>query len=322
MSKRALITGCSGQDGSYLAEYLLSLGYEVHGIIRRQSVAEHQESRIDHLGDRVVTYYGDLLDQPSLERIVAESQPDEVYNLAAQSHVRISFDIPQFTADVNSTGAARMLETCRRIVPGCKYYQASSSEMFGIAVDSDGYQRETTLMVPTSPYGLAKLAAFNMVRHYRRAYKMHATSGILFNHGSPRRGSNFVEAKICKGAVLIYRGKADKLELGNLSASRDFGHSYDYVRAMHLMLQQPEPGDWCCATGETHTIEQLCETAFSKLGLNYRDHVVINPKFLRAEELPYLRGDASRLRALGWSPTFTFDSLVQDMLDYWKGRIQ
>jgi len=317
MSVRALITGCSGQDGSYLAELLLTKGYEVHGIIRRQSVAEHQESRLD----QVRTYYGDLLDAASLVEIVTKVRPDEVYNLAAQSHVRVSFDVPIFTAQTNALGAMQMIDVCRRVVPGCRYYQASSSEMFGTAVDGDGYQRETTPMHPTSPYGIAKVFAFNTVRHYRRAYGMHATNGILFNHESPRRGSTFVTAKVVKGAVLIHRGHLSKLHLGNMDSHRDWGHSKDYVRAMHLMLQQTEPGDWVVATGETRTVRQLCEHVFGRLGMDYREHVVQDAKFLRPEELPYLRGDSARIRALGWAPTYTFETMLDEIVEYWLERI-
>jgi GDPmannose 4,6-dehydratase len=318
---RALISGVAGQDGSYLAEYLLSLGYEVHGIVRRHSVAEHQEDRIHHLGESVTTHYGDLTDAGGLERIVAEVRPDEVYNLGAQSHVRISFDIPQFTAQVNAIGAMNMIEACRRLVPRCRYYQASSSEMFGLSVDADGYQREGTPMVPTSPYGIAKVFAYNTVRHYRRAYGMHATNGILFNHESKRRGSNFVTAKVAKGAVLVYRGYTRRLEMGNLDSARDWGHSSDYVQAMHLMLQQPEAGDWIVATGEARTVGHMCAYAFDRLGLNYRDYVVQEPRFMRPEELPYLRGDSSRIRALGWAPRMDFRAILDEMVDHWLERI-
>lgn len=644
---RALISGVSGQDGSYLAEYLLSLGYEVFGIIRRQSVAEHQDSRLDHLAGKVTTYYGDLTDVASLMDIVGLVKPDEVYNLAAMSHVRVSFDVPAFTSQVNAIGALNMIDACRAIVPRCRYYQASSSEMFGTSVDEDRSQRETTPMCPTSPYGVAKVFAYNTVRHYRRAYKMHATNGILFNHESPRRGSNFVTAKIVKGAVMIHRRQQRQLELGNLDSQRDWGHSKDYCidfdtpiltpngwayyadveagteiinfnlntgklerdrvlkkvqvqhegtwvvlsgrgyhlrctpnhrilyqqksksskggwskwkettaaefyarttdrklrarydyrlpptsgygetdlavtdaelrmvgyllaeghcaksrpgggvsvsisqsflvnervalkieediaslglvarrhdrqdgvsewvfdtesstrlveligsynvhimprwcygvsgrqaevlfsalmdcdgcwgsmtytskrsllaadvqsiahlagrrttgvtrqkdgmyrvslishesrgrypyvtdvslektsdtaawcvstengtivtrsnnqisvsgncRAMHLMLQQSEPGDWVVATGETYSVRDLCERVFSKLGMDYREFVVQNPRYMRPEELPYLRGDSTRIRALGWEPTFTFDTLVDDLLAHW-----
>jgi GDPmannose 4,6-dehydratase len=317
---RALITGIAGQDGSFLAEHLLELGYDVHGIVRRQSVAEHQDSRLDHLAGRIRTYYGDLLDPTSIERIVEDVQPDEVYNLAAQSHVRVSFDVPVFTAQVNGVGAMQMLEACRRHAPGCRFYQASSSEMFGNGCDADGYQRETTPMRPTSPYGIAKVFAYNTVRHYRNAYAMHASNGILFNHESDRRASNFVTAKVVKGAVKIYRGLEKKLLLGNMDAQRDWGHSRDYVRAMHLIQRLQVPGDWVVATGETRSVRDLCRYVFSRLGLNYEDHVEQDPRLLRPEELPYLRGDSARIRALGWRPRYTFESMIDEIIDSWLQR--
>lgn len=316
MTKRALITGIAGQDGSYLSEYLLSKGYEVHGIVRRNSVAENQDSRIKNLD--VHTHYGDLMDTHSLTRIVSEVDPDEVYNLGAQSHVRISFDVPAFTIQTNAIGVLNLLETLRTIKKTAKYYQASSSEMFGNSVDADGYQRKTTPMTPTSPYGCAKVMGYNLVRHYRAAYDMHACNGILFNHESPRRGSNFVTNKIVKGAVEIKRGKRDKLALGNLNASRDWGHSKDYVRAMHMIVNNETPDDWVVATGESRTIRDMCEVTFSALGLDYRDYVTVDPKFFRPQELDFLKGDSSDIREkLGWKPDYTFESMVQEMVDHW-----
>jgi GDPmannose 4,6-dehydratase len=315
--KKAFITGIAGQDGSYLAEYLLSLGYEVHGIIRRNSTPEHQESRLGHLENQVKTYYGDLLDQSSLEKLLREIQPDEVYNIAAQSHVRISFEIPQFTVMTNALGVINILEAVRNNCPNAKFYQASSSEMFGSSVDEDGYQRETTKMTPVSPYGCSKVFGYNIVRNYRNAYKMHASNGILFNHESPRRGSNFVTNKVVKAAVRIKLGLQDKLELGNMDAYRDWGHSKDYVRAMHLILQQDEPGDWVVATGVTHSVREMCEYVFSKLGLDYNDYIVQNQKFLRPEELKYLKGDSSSIRSLGWEPEYTFETLMDEMIEHW-----
>jgi GDPmannose 4,6-dehydratase len=316
--KKAFITGIGGQDGSYLAEYLVEQGYEVHGIIRRNSTPEHQQNRIESLRDKIHVYYGDLLDQSSIEHLLDKIQPDEIYNIAAQSHVRISYDIPQFTAQTNALGVLNILEAYRRSCPNAKFYQASSSEMFGSSVDTDGYQRETTPMNPVSPYGCTKVFGYNIVRNYRNAYKLHASNGILFNHESPRRGSNFVTNKVVKSAVDIKLGILDKLELGNMDAYRDWGHSYDYVRAMYLILQQDKPGDWVVATGETRSVRDMCEYVFGKLGLDYKEYVVQNQKFLRPEELPYLKGDSTRIREeLGWKPTYTFESMMDEMIEYW-----
>ena len=316
--KKAFITGIGGQDGSYLAEYLLDLGYEVHGIIRRNSTPEHQQSRIDNIRGNLHVYYGDLLDQSSIEHLLDKIQPDEIYNIAAQSHVRISYDIPQFTAQTNAVGVLNVLEAYRRSCPNAKFYQASSSEMFGSSVDVDGFQRETTPMTPVSPYGCTKVFGYNIVRNYRNAYKLHASNGILFNHESPRRGSNFVTNKVVKAAVMISLGLEDKLELGNMDAYRDWGHSYDYVRAMHLILQQSVPGDWVVATGETRSVRDMCEYVFTKLGLDYKQYVVQNEKFLRPEELPYLKGDSTKIRTeLGWTPTYTFESMMDEMIEHW-----
>ena len=316
--KKAFITGIGGQDGSYLAEYLIELGYEVHGIVRRHSTAETQENRVDHLEDRIKTYYGDLLDQGGLERLLDNIQPDEIYNIAAQSHVRISFDIPQFTVQTNALGVLNMLEAYKRSCPNARFYQASSSEMFGLSVEKDNFQRETTIMNPVSPYGCSKVFGYNIVRNYRRAYGLHATNGILFNHESPRRGSNFVTNKVVKAAVRIKLGLQDKLELGNMDAYRDWGHSYDYVRAMHLMLQYDKPDDWIVSTMETHSVREMCELVFSHLGLDYKKYVIQNPKYLRPEELPYLKGDSTKIRTeLGWEPTYTFESMMDEMIEHW-----
>jgi GDPmannose 4,6-dehydratase len=316
--KKAFITGINGQDGSYLAEYLLELGYKVYGIVRRHSVAEEQNTRIQQIQPNLITYYGDLLDQGGIERLLDKIQPDEIYNLAAQSHVRISFDIPQFTVQTNSIGVLNILEAYRRSCPKAKFYQASSSEMFGLSVEEDNFQRETTIMNPVSPYGCSKVFGYNVVRNYRRAYGLHATNGILFNHESPRRGSNFVTNKVAKAAAKIKLGLQDKLELGNMDSYRDWGHSYDYVRAMYLILQHDKPDDWVVSTMETHSVREMCKLVFNHLDLDYKNYVKQNPKFLRPEELPYLKGDSTKIRTeLGWKPTYTFKKMMEEMTDYW-----
>ena len=314
--KKILISGISGQDGSYLSEYLLSLGHEVYGIIRRSSVPEHQESRIAHLNDKIETFYGDLLDAGSLEKIMSIVMPDEIYHLGAQSHVRVSVDIPQFTCQVNAIGTLNMLEAYRKICPNARYYQASSSEMFGNSVDSDNFQRENTKMAPVSPYGVSKVFGYNMVRHYRIAHNLFACNGILFNHESPlRRGSNFVTTKIVDGAIKIKLGLQEKLELGNLDSYRDWGYSGDYVKAMHMIVNHDKPDDFVVATGQTHSVREWCDLVFSKLGLDYKDHVIQNEKFLRPQELDYLRGDSTKIKeTLGWEPEHSFDWLLTEMV--------
>ena len=320
--KRALITGISGQDGSYLSEYLLDLDYEVHGIIRRLSVAENQDSRLKETCSNIETHYGDMSDIPSLTRIVSEVKPDEIYNLAAMSHVRISFDIPHYTIQTNAMGVLNILEAYRNIVPKAKFYQASSSEMFGNSVDEDGVQRLTTPMAPVSPYGCAKVLGFNLVRHYRHAYGLHACNGILFNHESPRRGTNFVTNKVVKTAVHIKAGLTDKLELGNMDSKRDWGHAKDYVRAMHMIVNHDVPDEFIIATGQTNSVRDLCEYVFSKLDLDYKEHVVQNSKFMRPEELNYLKGDPSKAReVLKWEPEYTFETLLDDMIEYWQTKV-
>lgn len=322
MKKRALITGITGQDGSYLSEYLLELGYEVFGMVRRHSVAENQSSRLDKIDNRITRIYGDLTDEWSITKILSDVQPQEIYNLAAMSHVRISFDMPAYTIKTNGVGVLNMLETYRQIIPEAKFYQASSSEMFGNSIDPDGAQRLTTPMTPVSPYGCSKVLGFNLTRHYRDAYKLHACNGILFNHESPRRGTNFVTNKVVKTAVEIKKGLVDKLELGNLDSSRDWGHSYDYVRAMHLIINHEQPRDWVVATGESRTVRDLCEYTFNALNLDYRDHVVQNQKFIRPEELRYLRGDSSDIRqTLGWRPRYTFETMIDEMIEHWDKQI-
>jgi GDPmannose 4,6-dehydratase len=231
--------------------------------------------------------------------------------------VRISYEIPQFTIQTNALGVVNVLEAMKNNCPNAKFYQASSSEMFGSAVDEDGFQRETTRMNPVSPYGCAKVFGYNIVRNYRNAYNLHLSNGILFNHESPRRGSNFVTNKVVKAAIRIALGLQDKLELGNLDAYRDWGHSKDYIKAMHLILQQPNPGDWVVATGETRSVRDMCEYVFGKLNLNYEDYIIQNQKFLRPEELKYLKGDSTRMRELGWKPEYTFESMMDEMIEFW-----
>lgn len=313
--KKAWISGISGQDGSYLSEYLLGLGYKVFGIIRRHSISETQDTRIAHLN--VTTFYGDLMDQDSLERTLSDVMPDEIYNLAGMSHVRISFENPQITAQINALGVLNLLTAYRKCCPHARLYQASSSEMFGSSVDKDGYQRETTPMHPVSPYGCAKLFGYNIVNTYAKSYGLYCCSGILFNHSSPKRGLAFVEQKICHAAVRIKLGLQKNLELGNISSYRDFGHSSDYVRAMHLILQQPVPENYVVATGVTKSIWDVVCRVFSELRLDI-DLVDIDQKHMRPNELDYLRGDSSKIRALGWVPTYTFETLLTEMIEHWQ----
>ena len=316
--KKALITGISGQDGSYLAEFLLELGYEVFGLVRRLSTPENQSTRYENIIDKIELFYGDLNDEISLYNLVDKVRPDEIYNLAAMSHVKISFDQPAFTIKNNSLAVLTLLEAMRKYCPNSKFYQASSSEMFGNSVDDDGFQRMNTPMHPVSPYGCAKLLAYNLTRHYRNAYKLHICNGILFNHESPRRGSNFVTNKIIKTAVEIKKGKKNKLVLGNLDAKRDWGHSYDYVRAMHKILNYEIPMDFIVSTGTTRSVRDLCEITFNKLGLNYLDYVVTDKKYMRPEELKFLCGDSSEIRkVLNWTPKYTFDKMIDEMIEFW-----
>ena len=323
MSKKAFITGISGQDGSYLTEYLLGLGYKVYGIVRRNSIPEHQQSRINFLRENLEVHYGDLSDTSGLERLLAQIKPDEIYNLAAQSHVRISYDIPQYTAQINAVGALNLLEAYRNSCPDAGYYQASSSEMFGSSVDPDGFQRESTPFKPVSPYGCSKVFAYNITHNYRKAYKLRASNGILFNHESPRRGSNFVTNKVVKGAVMIKKGLQKNLELGNMDSFRDWGHSKDYVRAMHLIINHDVADDFVVATGQTHSVREMTEYVFSKLDLDYKEFIVQNPKFLRPEELPYLRGDSTKLHdTFNWQPEYTFYTLMDEMIEFWLDNIK
>jgi len=316
--KRALITGINGQDGSYLAEFLLEKGYEVWGILRRNSNPESQTSRIQHIFKDIKLVYGDLTDISSLNSIIHQCRPQEIYNLAAQSHVRISFDMPIFTANVTGLGTLNLLEAVRLNDPTIKVYQASSSEMFGNSIDSDGYQRETTPLIPVSPYGCSKVFSYNICNNYKNSYKMFISNGILFNHESPRRGLNFVTNKVVKGAVDIKRGKADSLALGNLEATRDWGHAKDYVKAMWMMLQHDKPDNFVCSTGVSHSVKDLVNYVFSQLDMNYKDFITQDEKFLRPEELTDLKGDSTKLRTtLDWEPDYTFETMIDEMVEYW-----
>jgi len=318
VKKRAMILGINGQDGSYLSELLLDKEYDVYGTLKRNSVSENQTARLDAIYDRLKLEYADMTDMPSLIRVVQNVWPDEIYNLAAQSHVRISFDQPIYTANVTGLGVLNLLEAVRLIKPNTKIYQASSSEMFGNNIDADGFQRETTPMNPVSPYGCAKVFGYNIARNYRHSYRMFVSNGILFNHESPRRGSNFVTSKVVKEAVKIKLGLSDELRLGNLDSTRDWGHAKDFVKAMWLMLQQDEPGDYVCATGFSHSVRDLVEYVFGRLGLDWTTYVTIDPKYMRPEELHHLKGDPKRLIvATGWSRDYTFESMLDEMIDHW-----
>jgi len=317
--KKALITGINGQDGSYLAEFLLDKGYEVWGILKRNSVAENQTARLkDEVYRRLHLEYADLTDLASLMRVISNIQPDELYNLAAQSHVRISFDQPLYTTNATAIGALNVLEAIKATSLHTKVYQASSSEMFGNSIDSDGFQRESTPMNPVSPYGCAKVFAYNISRNYRHSYGMFVSNGILFNHESPRRGTNFVTNKVCKEAVKIKLGLSNELKLGNLDATRDWGHAKDYVKAMWEILQLDEPGDYVCATGVSHSVRELVNYVFTRLGLHWSEFVKQDEKFLRPEELHNLKGDSYKLiTATGWTHEYTFESMLDEMIEHW-----
>jgi GDPmannose 4,6-dehydratase len=308
--KTALVTGCTGQDGSYLCELLLEKGYEVHGIIRRSSSIN--TARIDHIFDQLHLHYGDLTDSCNLAGLVNSVQPDEVYNLGAQSHVRTSFDIPLYTSDVDALGTLRLLEAIKG--RDTKFYQASSSELFGEVLETP--QTEWTPFNPRSPYGIAKLFSFFTTVNYREAYGMFACNGILFNHESPRRGDTFVTKKIVKAAVRIEQGLQDKLFLGNIESKRDWGYAKDYVEAMWLMLQQPKPDDYVIATGETHSVREFLDETFGYLNIDWHKHVEIDSKYFRPTEVDLLLGDASKARrVLGWEPKTKFKELVKLMVD-------
>jgi GDPmannose 4,6-dehydratase len=314
---KALITGINGQDGSYLAEFLLEKGYEVHGTLKRNSVSENQTARLDKVYEDLNLHYADMIDLSSLNRVIQEVNPDEIYNLAAQSHVKISFEQPLYTANATGLGTLNLLESVKQINKSIKIYQASSSEMFGNSIDADGYQRETTPMNPVSPYGCAKVFAYNISRNYRNSYGMFISNGILFNHESERRGTNFVTNKVCKEAVRIKLGLSDRLKLGNLNATRDWGHAKDYVKAMWQILQLDKPDDFVCATGISHSIEELCDFVFSYLGMDWKDYVVQDEKYIRPEELNNLKGDCSKLvAATGWEREYDFESMLEEMIKY------
>lgn len=317
-NKIALITGINGQDGSYLSEFLLEKGYEVHGTLKRNSVAENQTSRLNSIYTKIKLHYADLTDLSSLIGVIQKVNPDEIYNLAAQSHVRISFDQPLYTANVTGIGTLNVLEAVKLIKPSIKIYQASSSEMFGNSIDEDGYQRETTPMNPVSPYGCAKVFSYNICRNYRNSYGMFISNGILFNHESPRRGTNFVTNKVCKEAVKIKLGLSNELKLGNLDATRDWGHAKDYVKAMWEILQLDTSDDFVCSTGISHSVQDLCQYVFTKLDLDWVKYIKQDEKFLRPEELHNLKGDSSKLKKLtGWRPDYTFETMLDEMIEYW-----
>ena len=315
MTKRALITGITGQDGSYLADYLLGLGYEVHGLVRRVALEapDTRFSRIAHLLDKITLHPASLESYPSIFHVLSQHDFDECYHLAAQSFVAESFADGFSTMNMNINGTHYVLAALRELRPKCRFYFAGSSEMFGNV--NEVPQKESTAFQPRSPYGISKVAGFHLTRNYREAYKLFCVSGILFNHESPRRGLEFVTRKTTTTVARIKLGLASELRIGNLEAKRDWGHAKDYVRAMHSMLQQPEPDDFVIATGETHSVRELCEIAFAEAGLDYRDFVKVDERYYRPAEVDLLIGDASKARrVLGWEPTYTFKELIREMV--------
>ena len=311
-NKKALITGITGQDGSYLAELLLEKGYLVHGLVRRSS--SFNTWRIDHVRERLTLHYGDLVDQNSLVRTLEKVAPDEIYNLAAQSHVKVSFEMPEYTVNVTAMGVLRLLDAVRELGLKTRVYQAGSSEMYGLVRETP--QKETTPFHPRSPYACAKVFGHFSAVNYREGYGLHVSNGILFNHESPRRGENFVTRKITMGVAAIKRGETRELRLGNLDARRDWGHAKDYVLAMWLMLQQELPDDYVIATGETHSVREFLEEAFASQGLDWREHVVVDPRYFRPAEVDVLLGDPTKARSvLGWKPKVSFKELVKLMVE-------
>jgi GDPmannose 4,6-dehydratase len=313
VKRRAFITGVTGQDGSYLAEILLEKGYEVYGMIRRSS--SFNTARIDHVFGDLELVFGDLTDGSVLNRLMRAIRPDEVYNLGAQSHVRVSFDVPEYTADVTAMGTLRLLDAIREEGVKCRFYEAGSSEMFGLAAETP--QRETTPFHPRSPYGVSKVFGYWITRNYREAYGMYAVNGILFNHESPRRGPTFVTRKVTRAIGAILRGEQDELRLGNLDAKRDWGYARDYMEGAWRMLQADEPDDYVLATGETHSVRELLDEAFGYAGLDWNDYVKEDERYFRPAEVDMLLGDASKARQkLGWEPTVRFPELVRMMVDH------
>jgi len=312
LAQKALITGITGQDGSYLAELLLEKGYEVHGLVRRSS--SFNTWRIDHVRDRLALHYGDLVDQNSLARTLEAIEPQEIYNLAAQSHVKVSFEMPEYTTDVTGLGVLRLLDAVRDLGLPTRVYQAGSSEMYGLVQETP--QTERTPFHPRSPYGISKVFGHWMAVNYREGYGLHVSNGILFNHESARRGENFVTRKITMAVAAIKQGKSKELRLGNLDAKRDWGYAKDYVEAMWLMLQQPQPDDYVVATGETHSVREFLEEAFACVGLAWKDFVKVDPKYFRPAEVDVLLGDSTKARrVLGWKPKVSFKELVRLMVE-------
>ena len=319
MKKRALITGITGQDGSYLAEFLLDKGYEVWGIIRRQST--DNTNNIKNILDKVTLVHADLTDLSSLQSAIIRSQPHEIYNLAAQSHVKVSYENPILTANITALGVLNLLEAVRLYAPNARVYQAGTSEMFGNSIDEDGFQRETTPFKPANPYAVAKVFAHQICVNYRNSYNLFICNGILFNHESPRRGKDFVTSKVVREAVKISLGLENKLELGTLSTSRDWGNAKDYIKAMWMILQHNTPDDYICSTGVTHSIEYLCNYVFNKLNLDYKQYVSVSSKYSRPEETRHLKGDSTKLReTLGWEPDYTFESMIDEMIEFHKNE--